>query len=248
MDRVPTADIVGEVSAEPSRATSPTPRSPAPVALPTYLRDVYAWAYLNPRSIRLLDQRMVASAILWGNYARLVEAAIAQFAPGSRVLQPACAYGDVCPRLASRLGRDGRLVVADVASVQLRRMRGKLAPFAHASLAHRDAVDTPCGRYDGVNCFFLLHEVPAEHRRRVMDALLAAVVPGGKVVFVDYHPPRPWHPLRPVMSTVFDALEPFAKDLWHHEIRTLAPRADRFAWSKRTYFGGLYQMVTAVAR
>jgi SAM-dependent methyltransferase len=248
MDRVSTADIVGDVSAEPA-LVSPVPPAPArPPRIPAYLREVYAWAYLNPRSVRLLDHRFVAAAILWGNYRRLSDAALAEFAPGMRVLQPACAYGDVSPRLARVLGPNGQLEMADVAPVQLRKVRPKLAGFAHARLAHRDAADTPRGRFDAVNCFFLIHEIPDAHRRRVVDSLLDAVVPGGKVVFVDYHRPRGWHPLKPLMSLVFDALEPFAKGLWRQEIREMARAPERFTWSKTTYFGGLYQKVTATAR
>jgi len=242
MEQMSAADLVGEGSVEAARvpAISRPRRPPAPI--PDYLREVYAWAYLNPRSVRLLDNRLVAAAILWGNYRRLSDAALAEFSPAMRVLQPACAYGDVTPRLAARLAR-GRLEVADVAPVQLRKVRPKLAMFPRTVLAQRDAADTPPGRFDAVNCFFLMHELPAAHRRRVIAALLAAVVPGGKVVFVDYHRPHRLHPLRPVMSLVFDALEPFAKDLWRHELREFAPPGGRQVWTKHTYFGGLYQKV-----
>ena len=248
MERVSVADVVGEVSAEPMRAGATRPAELRPPRIPGYLREIYAWAYLNPRSVRLLDNRVIAAAILWGNYRRLSDAAIGELQPGMRVLQPACAYGDVAPRLAAALGPSGHLEMADVAPVQLRKVRPKLARFAHTRLAHRDAADTPRGRFDAVNCFFLIHEIPAVHRRRVVDALLGAVVPGGKVVFVDYHRPRSWHPLKPLMSLVFDTLEPFAKGLWEEEIRDMAGVAERFHWSKTTYFGGLYQKVTATAR
>jgi hypothetical protein len=47
------------------------------------------------------------------------------------------------------------------------------------------------------------------------------------------------------MSLVFDTLEPFAKDLWRRDIAGYARAGDQFAWSKETYFGGLYQRVVA---
>jgi SAM-dependent methyltransferase len=248
MERVSAADLVGDVTVDPAPRLLTRQRPKRSVTIPAYLREVYAWAYLNPRSVRLLDHRIVAAAILWGNYRRLADAAIAEFAPGMRVLQPACAYGDVSPRLARALGPTGQLEMADVAPVQLRNVRPKLAAYPSARLEHRDAADTPRRRFDAVNCFFLIHEIPDGHRRRVVDALLDAVVPGGKVVFVDYHRPLGWHPLKPVMSLVFDRLEPFAKGLWRAEIRDMAREAERFTWSKTTYFGGLYQKVTATAR
>jgi hypothetical protein len=66
------------------------------------------------------------------------------------------------------------------------------------------------------------------------------------VIFVDYHRPHRWHPLKPVMQRVFAWLEPFALTMWSREIEELAgPRAAGFRWSKRTRFIGLYQTVIA---
>lgn len=75
---------------------------------------------------------------------------------------------------------------------------------------------------------------------------MAAVRPGGKVVFVDYHRPHAFHPLRPIMQAVFHLLEPFAPSLLDQPIETLSPRGAEFSWSKRTVFGGLYQQAVAV--
>ncbi len=224
-----------------SRVRAPTQTD----EIPLYLRRTYAWAYLWPNSIRLLDRPAVVSAILWGNYGRLRDAALAEVAPGQDVLQPACVYGDFSPRLATHLGPEGHLTVADVAPQQAENCRRKLGSHANATVRVCDAADHTPASYDAVSCFFLLHEMPDDHKRRVVDALLAAVRPGGKVVFVDYHGPHAAHPLRPVMSLVFDLLEPFAKALWRHEIRDYATQAADFRWTKETYFGGLYQKTVA---
>ena len=37
----------------------PASSQDVPVAVPDYLRDVYTWAYLNPRNVRLLDRNIV---------------------------------------------------------------------------------------------------------------------------------------------------------------------------------------------
>jgi hypothetical protein len=52
--------------------------------------------------------------------------------------------------------------------------------------------------------------LPYSYKRWVIDALLKAVRPGGKVVFVDYHKPHRAHPLKGLTSLIFDLLEPFA--------------------------------------
>ena len=76
-------------------------------------------------------------------------------------------------------------------------------------------------------------------------ALLARLSPGGKAVFIDYHAPVPWHPLRGFMRQIYDRLEPFAEAMWHHEISDFASEPASYTWRKETYFGGLYQKTVA---
>ena len=217
----------------------------APPAIPNYSKAVYSWAYLRPASLILFDHQAVVNAILWGNARRLERAVLAELTPGQRVLQPACAYGDLSPEIAAFLGPRGRPDVSDVVPVQVENCRRKLGDFPNATVSLWDAAEAHPPVYDTVCCFFLLHEMPDDYRRRVVDALLGAVRPGGKVVFVDYHKPHWAHPLKPVMSLVFDTLEPFAKGLWANEISSYAGAKEGFAWSKQTYFGGPYQKTVA---
>ena len=166
--------------------------------------------------------------------------------PGQTVLQTACVYGTFSNKLADRVGADGQLTIVDIAPIQVRHCRRKLRDQSHARVVHGDAADPGPDDQDVVCCFFLIHEVPAEYKLRIVDAVLGRVKPGGKAVFVDYHRPVSWHPLRPVMNGVFALLEPFAFELWDTELRDLASGADEFTWTKRTLFGGLYQHVVAV--
>jgi SAM-dependent methyltransferase len=106
-----------------------------------------------------------------------------------------------------------------------------------------DAANPGPGLYDCVCCFFLLHEIPDDRKRAVVDALLGKVRPGGKVIFVDYHRTRAWHPLRGPMHLVFRWLEPFALGLVHREIEDFAGERSGYSWTKETFFGGLYQKV-----
>jgi SAM-dependent methyltransferase len=216
--------------------------------VPGYLNDTYAWAYLWPASVPLLDRPLVVSAILWGNYRRLLRTALAEIRPGQRVYQPACVYGDFSRQVAEALGPDGHLDIGDVAPVQVENCRRKLTAYDNALVHLWDAADKCLGVYDVVCCFFLLHEMPEPYKRRAVDALLQAVPPGGKVVFVDYHRPHWAHPLKWIMSLVFDTLEPFAKALWVNEIASYASQSEEFSWSKQTYFGDLYQKVVAERR
>jgi SAM-dependent methyltransferase len=213
---------------------------------PDYLRETYTWAYLNPRHLPYLDRGVVVSLILWGNADRLMAKAFEEFEAGQDILQPAAVYGPFSKRLAHHLGPTGHLEVRDVAPVQIAFTKRKLAGLPGVTVRQGDAAD-PVGRQvDGVCCFFLLHEVPDDWKRRIVASLLDAVRPGGKAVFVDYHKPAALHPLRPIMSGVFHWLEPYALGLLDKDIEAFAEdRAGAFTWRKETYFGGLYQKVVA---
>jgi ubiquinone/menaquinone biosynthesis C-methylase UbiE len=214
--------------------------------IPDYLRDTYHWAYLSRVGRAVFDRPAMVSAILWGNARRLMGDAAAEFAAGSRVLQTACVYGDFSLQLAERVGPQGRLDVIDVAPIQVANCRRKLAAYPQVRLRVADTAAHEGKGYDGVCCFFLLHEVPEDYKHRIVDRVLGSLRPGGKAVFVDYHEPRRWHPLRGIMSLVFRWLEPYARALWRQEIASYATRAGDFTWTKRTYFGGLYQKTVAI--
>jgi ubiquinone/menaquinone biosynthesis C-methylase UbiE len=211
--------------------------------LPDYLVDTYSWAYLRPGSLKLLDRHLVVNGILWGNYRRLVRAACSEFAEGDRVLQAASVYGDLSSRLATQLGEQGFLDVVDVAPVQVEHCRRKLAGRLNVRVRVADAEDPGETGYDGACCFFLLHEVPDANKRLIVDALIASVRIGGKVVIVDYHRPVRWHPLRPVMATIFRWLEPYAAGLLSCQVHELASQPQACSSRKETRFGGLYQKV-----
>lgn len=234
----------------PTRVLAPDVAAPLPervAPLPDYLVETYSWAYLRPRNLRLLDRPAIVNSILWGNYRRLVRAACDEFAPGDRVLQAASVYGDLSSRLATRVGSNGHLDVIDIAPIQVEHCRRKLAGRFNVAVRVADAANLGPASHDGVCCFFLLHEVPDLQKRQIVNALLAAVRPGGKVVFVDYHRARWWHPLRPVMSLVFRRLEPYANGLVSRSILQFASRPHEFLWRRRTLFGGLYQVVVATS-
>ncbi|MBI1206091.1 MAG: methyltransferase domain-containing protein [Azospirillum sp.] len=214
--------------------------------VPDYLRRVYSWAYLNPIGRAIFDHPVVVSAILWGNYRRLIETVQEEIVPGSKVLQTACVYGEFSVRLAETVGEAGSLDIIDVAPIQVEYCRAKLKDFRFARVICCDAVDPPPGPYDAVCCFFLLHEVPEDYKRRIVAAIFDRLRPGGKAVFVDYHGPHPVHPLRPIMRAVYRWLEPFAKVMWSRDIESYAPADPALTWTKQTYFGGLYQKTVAI--
>jgi len=230
---------------------SPPTIAPAAIsvpAIPDYLQETYRWAYLDPRNAKFLDHEAVVKTILWRQHRRLERAAFAEIEPGQRVLQSACVYGNFSLALAEHVGAEGRLEIVDVAEVQVRNCRRKLAEFKHAIVRHENVLHLRNDSFDVVCCYFLMHELPDDYKYGVAKVLLDSVRPGGKVVFVDYHKPHWAHPLKIVTSLIFDTLEPYAKGLWRKEIVGFANHDERFDWRKETYFGDLYQKVVATRK
>ncbi|MDB4906869.1 MAG: Methyltransferase type 11 [Gemmatimonadetes bacterium] len=224
---------------------------PLAPAIPRYLEQAYWWAYVHPRAVRLFEREWLVNLILFGNYGRLRDAALAELGetvPG-RTLQVACVYGNLTPRLRQRLAPDASLDVVDILPIQLKNLASKMPADERVTLLRSDsrALPSPDARYDQVLLFFLLHEQPEAVRRATLSEAMRVVKPGGKIVIVDYHRPVRLHPLRPLMTGVFRTLEPYAMDLWEHDIAQYLPANARPSSSeKRTYYGGLYQKLVLV--
>lgn len=217
------------------------------IDVPRYLQQTYWWAYVDPRAVRLFERQWLVNLILWGNFGRLRDGALSALGDrlSGRTLQIACVYGDLTHRLRARLTPGGSLDVVDVLRVQLDNLARKLPGDPRVGLIQGDSteLDIDTGSYDRALLFFLLHEQPEEVRRRTLAEAMRVLKPGGRLVIVDYHRPSVWHPLRLPMLAILGTLEPFAMDLWRHEISDWLPRDA--AIEKRTRFGGLYQQVVA---
>ncbi|MEO8170560.1 MAG: rhodoquinone biosynthesis methyltransferase RquA [Oxalobacteraceae bacterium] len=216
--------------------------------IPAYLQKTYWWAYVHPRAVKIFERGWLVNLILFGNYAKLRNAALDEIGrqAGGRTLQIACVYGDLTPRLLERHAGDGVLDVVDVLPIQLQNLQRKLAPDSRISLFLHDsaALGFADGSYDRVLVFFLLHEQPENVRRSTLAEAFRVVRPGGKIVIVDYHRPNKWNLLRRPLQALLSRLEPFADDLWQHELAFYFPPDIKPAsLRKQTYFGGLYQKI-----
>lgn len=236
--------VEGSLAGEPRLASVP-----AAPTIPDYLEETYWWAYLHPKALELFEREWMVNLILWGNMKRLTEAVLHDLdpAPQSRVLQVACVYGDFSNRLARHLaGNDSRLDIVDVAPIQLKNAREKLAGNDNVGFHHQDstALAFPEDSFDETVVFFLLHEQPEDARRKTIEQALRVTRPGGRVVFVDYHGPKKTNPMRYVMKPILTWLEPFAMDLWREELPAFFPGSVQPSQLSSTfYFGDLYQKV-----
>ena len=245
--------MVADNSLAPQKSAAQPYKISDILAVPEYLEQTYWWAYLHPLGVRFFERQWLVNLILWGNFSRLRDAALAEI--GSEItgrnLQVACVYGDFTARMVAQLAGDTHLDVIDVAPVQLENLSRKLQDFTRVHLHHQDSTDIQFqdGEFDNVIVFFLLHEQPDHIREKTVSEVMRVVKPGGKVVFVDYHRPSFFNPFRYIMFPILYILEPFAMDLWKREIISWVPTiyfsldVTGSEFYKETFFGGLYQKV-----
>jgi ubiquinone/menaquinone biosynthesis C-methylase UbiE len=214
--------------------------------VPEYLMQHYWWAYVHPRAVQFFDHPWIINLILLGNYRKLRDAALAEFAqvPLGRVLQVSCAYGNLTVKLAKVAAQSGLLDVVDVLPIQLKNLKWKMPARTPVRLIRMDSTDLKMAdaHYDSVLLFFLLHEQPAEVRARTLAQAFRVLKPGGKVVIVDFARPFWWNPLRYLWRLFLAVFEPFALDLWDKTL-SLPPDATVV---RTTYFGGLYQKLVVM--
>lgn len=216
--------------------------------VPDYLTKVYWWAYLHPRAVYLFERQWLVNLILWGNFGRLRDAALDALGErlDGRTLQIACVYGNLTRRLLARLGKGASLDVVDILPIQLENLTRKLPPDCGVNHIHGNsaALELESASYDRALLFFLLHEQPEDVRRATIAEALRVVKPGGRLVIIDYHRPHPLNPFYLPMTGILGALEPFALDLWRHDITEWFPATQKVARiDKVTMFGGLYQLL-----
>ena len=213
--------------------------------LPDYLLKYYRWAYIAPMALRFWDHEGLVDLILFHQYRRLRDLARTALrqGPGGDLLQIACVYGSLSACLVDDLAPAARLHVVDVVPEQLRHLAAKLP--AHAAVLHRNDsrylafADASFAR---VLIFFLLHEQPAAVRLATLREALRVLRHGGRLVIVDFHRPRRWHPLRPLQWLIFHLFEPFARDLWVQELIPLLRQIDpSLRIEQELICAGLYQ-------
>ncbi len=229
-------------AAVPHKRLSHTRPASAALEIPAYLRETYPWAYVAQSAVQFWDRPLLVQLILFGQYRRLVRAVTNAIRPATRrAVQIACVYGDFTVRVRAALPTDASLDVIDIVPAQLQNLQRKLGPTAAVRLHCQDSrkLSAPDGYWDTVVLFFLLHEQPEAVRQKTLSEALRVLAPGGQLLIVDYHKPA-----RAIIAPVFRFLEPFAKEFVGQDLPTRLLALDpTLIISKRTAFGGLYQIL-----
>jgi len=212
--------------------------------LPPYLKNIYAWLYLNPTLYNLLDNSLILNILTLGYHHILTDEIKKEITPHTHVLQIGATLGGQIDKIYSSIGMLGSYTVIDIIPKLLENCREKHLDqrinFIHANAAH-----TIKGKYDTIICYMLLHELPPYTRTRVLNNIITALKPEGKAIFIDYHLPSSFNPLKYFIRAVNRLYQPFAESLWKNSIKDLTPQAEKCTWSQQSYFGGVYQKVVA---
>jgi ubiquinone/menaquinone biosynthesis C-methylase UbiE len=227
--------------------------------VPYYLARHYWWAYLARPMVWFFDHQWIINLILFGQYRRLMRATLERLRPSApgRVLQLTNVYGELTPKLWRKV-RPGQLHLMDVARVQLEQTRGKLArrvpdTASPVSLVQMDAERLAYANnsFDTVVVFFLLHELPADARERVLAEALRVLRPGGQLLVTDYGALRDEHLLHrnPWLRGLIGRLEPFLPAFWREDLEqgvinaARAQRKSAMSVDTESVFGGFYRVV-----
>ena len=221
------------------------PRSPT-----AHIYPMYSELWL----IRLVDFQPVISAILLGQYSRLVALITSELRTmplqGQDVLITSCAFGNVVPEVvAAALGNGARCVKAvDLIDNELQHAREKLtAPAAQLDfqIADATAMSLPSGSVAANVMFFLLHELEPEMKRQAIAEAVRVLAPGGKFFLAEFHKPDAW-PLRALSWLYFKVFEPFGLALWDVQDPVLQLSAMAgVRCERKTIFFGNFQVIVA---
>lgn len=216
--------------------------------VPDYIERHYWWAYARYWAVRVFERPWLINLILYGNYNRLRDAALAEFEGdlSGKTLKISCCYGSLTPKLAERVQASGGMLdVIDILPMQLENAARKTAGNAAVQIQRMNAaqLDFSDDTFDNVLLFFLLHEMPQDYKERAMNEALRVLKPSGKLVIVDFGKPKRWNIFfRFFWLPMLGILEPFAIPLWRHELEEVIPeQMSRLQWTKESYFGRLFQ-------
>ena len=219
---------------------------------PKYWKRFYGWLYGDKFWSAFFCQNWVQTVLTLGNNNRLIQSVLEEVRRNDKVLQIGATFGHQIDDTAEQIGLEGRYDLMDVSMTQLNLARKKYQyvfpqmDFIHQNAIHK--IKKPGHGYDVVICYMLLHEVPPQTKSKIIKNVLNAIRENGKVVFVDYHRPLFYHPLRYIVRMINRLWQPFAEKLWDLNIADYCSDRLKYNWRKTLFFGKMYQKTVVTKR
>ena len=212
--------------------------------IPLYLKNIYARLYLNKYIYNFFDNAVVLNILTLGHHHILTEELKKEITPNSNILQIGVTFGSQIEKTYQTIGAYGSYTIVDILPDVLETYREKHLE-QHIKLVEANAAKTIKGEFDTIICYMLLHELPPLTRNKILQNIHKSLPVGGKIIFIDYHSPSSFNPLKYFIKAFNRLYQPFAETLWNHAIKNIMPSGDSYQWSQQTYFGGIYQKVIA---
>ncbi len=213
--------------------------------IPEYLKSVYDSQYFHPFLSRVFDDEWTACLSTFFQGKKLIKAVTNEIIEGDDILQLGIASGTFERDIALKMNSKGKYHIEDLSAAHAETVMPRISPWLNVAIKERDFTIPNNLRYDVVIGYFLLHELPDIRKKAVLKRAFNALKPTGKMIFVDYAPPKKFHPLKYPLKMFNRLYEPFAESLWYNEIEDFAPKTDKLIWAKKTFFGDMYQCVIA---
>ena len=213
------------------------------------------WIYKSPFFIKLADHMFVVSSILLLQYSKLVSCVVKRMNPSlkdKRVLQISCAFGNVSEKIAESCALQGasEFVLTDIMQSELDNAERKLKRFGDLCTYSRQdgtSMSYPDQSFDYVVVFFLPHELPKGKKQQLIEEANRLVKPGGRVVFGEFHKPRPKF-FQLLGRLYFNVFEPYATEMWDSFDLSEAFKSRKdhsYKIIKDTFLFGNFQVMTA---
>ena len=221
-------------------------------SLPVYLTEIYGNLYEDDCQCAKRDHILSCQIRSLFQYKKLVNAVISELKSEQNILQMGVTFGSQIDEVASFIGAEGNYDIIDINAKQIIRAKekyGHIYPCLRLSTQDARTLKTNAA-YDVVICFMLLSEMPLASKTKTINNALKQVKEGGKVIFVDWHNPLFYHPLRYFVRMINRLRNPFVEKLWDRQIDAYAETQlkSQFSWRKSTYFGRMFQKVVATKK
>ncbi len=219
-------------------------------SLPAYSDFLYGDVYNNLERSTFMDTKLSANLRTFFQYNTLVSSLLKNIKKDQKILQMGLVFGNEMDLVAQAIGAYGQYDIIDINPLQISRNQEKYGDIYPAMKIFRQDAATfkSTIKYDVVICFMLLQELPPVTKGKVINNALEALKDGGSVVFIDYHRPVFWHPLRYFVRMYNRLKHPFVEKLWDKEIDTYAKNKTKYSWLKSVFFGGMFQKVVATKK